>query len=48
MRILIVEDEKKLNDILQRSLKSEGYTVDGVTHRSRRSGICEELITMIC
>jgi two-component system copper resistance phosphate regulon response regulator CusR len=31
MRILIVEDEKKLNDILQRSLKSEGYTVDGVT-----------------
>ena len=31
MRILIVEDEKKLSDILQRSLKSEGYTVDGVT-----------------
>ena len=31
MRILIVEDEKKLNDILQRSLKAEGYTVDGVT-----------------
>ena len=31
MRILIVEDEKKLIDILQRSLKSEGYTVDGVT-----------------
>lgn len=31
MRILIVEDEKKLNDILQRSLKSEGYVVDGVT-----------------
>ena len=30
MRILIVEDEKKLNDILQRSLKAEGYTVDGV------------------
>ena len=30
MRILIVEDESKLNDILQRSLKSEGYTVDGV------------------
>src|ERR1700689_2671885 len=30
MRILIVEDEKKFNDILQRSLKSEGYTVDGV------------------
>lgn len=30
MRILIVEDEKKLLDILQRSLKSEGYTVDGV------------------
>ena len=30
MRILIVEDEKKLNDILHRSLKSEGYTVDGV------------------
>jgi DNA-binding response OmpR family regulator len=30
MRILIVEDEKKLIDILQRSLKSEGYTVDGV------------------
>jgi two-component system copper resistance phosphate regulon response regulator CusR len=26
---LIVEDEKKLNDILQRSLKGEGYTVDG-------------------
>jgi DNA-binding response OmpR family regulator len=31
MRILIVEDEKKLNDILQRSLRSEGYVVDGVT-----------------
>jgi two-component system copper resistance phosphate regulon response regulator CusR len=30
MRILIVEDERKLNDILQRSLKAEGYTVDGV------------------
>jgi DNA-binding response OmpR family regulator len=30
MRILIVEDEKKLLDILQRSLKSDGYTVDGV------------------
>src|ERR1700727_161331 len=30
MRILIVEDEKKLSDILERSLKSEGYTVDGV------------------
>jgi len=30
MRILIVEDEKKLLDILGRSLKSEGYTVDGV------------------
>lgn len=31
MRILIVEDEKKFNDILQRSLRSEGYSVDGVT-----------------
>lgn len=31
MRILIVEDERKLNDILQRSLRSEGYVVDGVT-----------------
>src|ERR1700760_2945694 len=31
MRILIVEDEKKLLDILQRSLKSDGYTVDGVS-----------------
>lgn len=30
MRILIVEDEKKFLDILQRSLKSEGYMVDGV------------------
>lgn len=30
MRILIVEDEKKFLDILQRSLKGEGYTVDGV------------------
>ena len=30
MRILIVEDEKKLIDILQRSLKAEGYIVDGV------------------
>ena len=34
MRILIVEDEKKLSDILQRSLKSEGYMVDGVHTRS--------------
>jgi two-component system copper resistance phosphate regulon response regulator CusR len=31
MRILIVEDERKLNDILQRSLRGEGYTVDGVS-----------------
>ena len=31
MRILIVEDEKKFLDILLRSLKSEGYTVDGVS-----------------
>jgi DNA-binding response OmpR family regulator len=30
MRILIVEDEKKYLDILQRSLRSEGYTTDGV------------------
>ncbi len=30
MRILIVEDEKRLVDILQRCLKSEGYTVDAV------------------
>jgi two-component system copper resistance phosphate regulon response regulator CusR len=30
MRILVVEDEKKFNDILQRCLKAEGYTVDGV------------------
>lgn len=34
MRILIVEDERKLNDILQRSLKAEGYTVDGVISAS--------------
>ncbi len=31
MRILIVEDEVKLNDIIQRTLKAEGYSVDGVT-----------------
>lgn len=30
MRILVVEDERKYLDILLRSLKSEGYTVDGV------------------
>lgn len=30
MRILIVEDEERLLSILQRSLKSEGYTADGV------------------
>ena len=30
MRILIVEDEEKLIDILARSLRSEGYQVDGV------------------
>lgn len=30
MRILIVEDERRLLSILTRSLKSEGYTVDGV------------------
>lgn len=30
MRILIVEDERKYLDILQRSLRGEGYTVDGV------------------
>lgn len=30
MRILIVEDEERLIDILSRSLKAEGYQVDGV------------------
>ena len=30
MRILIVEDEERLIDILARSLRSEGYLVDGV------------------
>jgi DNA-binding response OmpR family regulator len=30
MRILVVEDEEKLIDILARSLRSEGYLVDGV------------------
>ena len=30
MRILIVEDEQKLIDILQRSLRAEGFAVDGV------------------
>lgn len=28
MRILIAEDEKELNDLIQKKLKSEGYTVD--------------------
>jgi two-component system copper resistance phosphate regulon response regulator CusR len=31
MRILIVEDEERLLSILGRSLRSEGYVVDGVT-----------------
>ena len=31
MRLLILEDEKRLNDILKRCLKAEGYSVDGVT-----------------
>lgn len=30
MRILIVEDEQKLINVLQRGLKAEGYAVDGV------------------
>ncbi len=34
MRILVVDDEPKFNDILQRCLKSEGYTVDGVSTAS--------------
>jgi DNA-binding response OmpR family regulator len=31
VRILIVEDEAKLNSILQRCLKAEGHAVDGVS-----------------
>jgi two-component system copper resistance phosphate regulon response regulator CusR len=34
MRILIVEDEERLLSILGRSLRSEGYMVDGVTTAS--------------
>ena len=34
MRILIVEDEERLLSILDRSLRSEGYMVDGVTTAS--------------
>lgn len=34
MRILIVEDEKRLIDILQRTLRAEGYIVDGVNSAS--------------
>lgn len=34
MRILIVEDEERLLSILERSLKSDGYMVDGVTTAS--------------
>lgn len=34
MRILVVEDEKKYLDILLRSLKMEGYTVDGASRIS--------------
>ena len=34
MRILIIEDEKKLIDILQRTLRAEGYIVDGVNSAS--------------
>ena len=46
MRILIVEDEKKLIDILQRSLQSEGYTVDGVTPPPTGSNISKPIITI--
>lgn len=34
MRILIVEDEERLLSILDRSLRSDGYMVDGVTTAS--------------
>jgi two-component system copper resistance phosphate regulon response regulator CusR len=34
MRILIAEDEKKLLDILNRTLRAEGFSVDGVTTAS--------------
>jgi two-component system copper resistance phosphate regulon response regulator CusR len=34
MRILVIEDEKKYLDILLRTLKAEGYTVDGASRVS--------------
>ena len=30
MRILVIEDEERLQDIIVRSLKSEGFSVDGI------------------
>ena len=41
MRILIVEDEKRLLDILQRSLKAEGYVVDGVQSAAHGLNQCK-------
>ncbi len=47
MRILLVEDEKKVADIIARGLKAERYAVDGARGKAQADGKWPALMATI-